>query len=183
MAGLCWGDARQYVTRLYVRAFWGGKGLSLAATAQLYYEDAGQIKLTGKSSVGNYSVIMAGAPQEFIPPPLLDVGNNVYIGDQVNLRAVGGVIKIGNDVLIANQVTIVASNHGTQPGQPMILQSWRRGDVLIENDVWVGAGVVILPGATIRQGAVIAAGAVVRGEVPGKSIYGGIPARQIGLRS
>jgi acetyltransferase-like isoleucine patch superfamily enzyme len=183
MARFCWGDARHYVIRLYVRASWEIQGLSMASSAQLYYEDRNQIELTGKSSVGNYSVIMAGAPQEFIPPPLLVVGNNVYIGDQVNLRAVGGVIKIGNDVLIANQVTIVASNHGTQLGKPMILQPWRRGDVLIEDDVWVGAGVVILPGATIRRGAVIAAGAVVRGEVPSNSIYGGIPAQQIGLRS
>jgi acetyltransferase-like isoleucine patch superfamily enzyme len=86
-------------------------------------------------------------------------------------------------VLIANQVTIAASNHGIKLGKPMIDQEWRRGDVLIEDDVWIGAGVVVLPGAIIRRGAVIGAGAVVRGEVPANTIYGGIPARQIGKRS
>jgi acetyltransferase-like isoleucine patch superfamily enzyme len=137
----------------------------------------------GKCLVGAYSVILTSASKEAVPAPLLIIGDNVYIGDQVNIRAAGGVIKIGRDVLIANQVTIVASNHGTRPGKPMMEQTWRRGDIIIEEDVWIGAGVVILPGAIIRQGAVIGAGAVVRGEVPANKIYGGIPARQIGERS
>ena len=183
MARLGWSDAVGYATRLFVRASWEKQGLCLADTARLHYESRSQIELNGRSAVGNFSVIFVGTMKAAIAPPQLVIGDNVYIGDQVNLRAAGGIIKIGRDVLIANQVTIVASNHGTQPDKPIIQQDSRRGDVLIEDGVWIGAGVVILPGAIIRQGAVIAAGAVVRGEVPGNSIYGGIPARQIGVRS
>ena len=183
MAGLWWHGCRDFWARLYVRASWKNQGLSLAPSAQLHYEGREQIKIEGKCSVGNYSVLAVGSPKQLIPPPLLTIGDNVYLGDQVNLRAMGGSIRIGRDVLIANQVTIVASNHGMRLGRPMIEQDWERGDVVIESDVWIGAGVVILPGAVIRQGAVIAAGAVVRGEVPGNSICGGIPARQIGIRT
>jgi len=182
MVRLCWVDGRDYLTRLYVRASWKTQGLSIASTARLHYDVRSQIKIEGKCSVGEFSIIAAGASKELILPPLLVIGDNVYIGDQVNLRATGGIIRIGRDVLIANQVTIVASNHGTQLGEPMMEQAWRRGDVLIENDVWIGAGVVVLPGAVIRQGAVIAAGAVVRGEVPSNTIYGGILAQKISVR-
>jgi len=183
MFHLIWRDAREYVTRLYVRASWEMQGLSMSSRVSLHYESRSQIQVQGRCSVGDFCVILVGASSEATISPLLIIGDRTYIGDQVNLRAAGGVIKIGRDVLIANHVAIVASNHGTQLGMPMNQQPWRRGDVLIEDDVWIGAGVVVLPGATIRQGAVIAAGAVVRGEVPSNAIYGGVPARQIGTRA
>lgn len=183
MVKFLWFDCRDHVLRLYVRASWNIQGLSLSPSALLHYEHRGQIQVQGRCSVGPYSVILVVAPKEKAMTPLLVIGDRTYIGDQVNLRAAGGVIKIGRDVLIANQVTIAASNHGIKLGKPMIDQEWRRGDVLIEDDVWIGAGVVVLPGAIIRRGAVIGAGAVVRGEVPANTIYGGIPARQIGKRS
>jgi acetyltransferase-like isoleucine patch superfamily enzyme len=183
MVKLGWVDAREHVTWLYMRASWEIQGLSMASSVRLFYECRKQIEVKGKCLVGAYSVILTSASKEAVPAPLLIIGDNVYIGDQVNIRAAGGVIKIGRDVLIANQVTIVASNHGMQLGKPMMEQAWQRGDVIIEEDVWIGAGVVILPGAIIRQGSVIGAGAVVRGEVPANKIYGGIPARQIGERS
>lgn len=180
---LCWNDGCDYLIRLYMRASWKSQGLLLASTARLHYESRSQIKSVGKCSVGNFSIVAVGSPKELIPPPLLFIGDNVYIGDQVNIRAMGGIIRIGSNVLIANQVTIVASNHGIQLNEPIIEQAWRRGDVSIEDNVWIGAGVVVLPNAMIRQGAVIAAGAVVRGEVPSNTIYGGIPARKISDRT
>lgn len=183
MLRLCFTDSRDYVTRLYVRTAWAAKGMSIASTARLHYESPAQIEIKGRCFIGNFSIVIVGASKELIPPPFLIIGDNVYIGDQVNLRADGGIIRIGCDVLVANQVTIVAANHQTRLGKSIVEQNWQRGDVLIEDDVWIGAGVVILPGAIIRQGAIIAAGAVVRGEVPSNTIFGGIPARQIGVRS
>ena len=57
-----------------------------------------------------------------------------------------------------------------------------KGGIVIEEDCWLGANVVVLDGAVIRRGAVIAAGSVVRGEVPAYAIFGGTPARRIGER-
>jgi acetyltransferase-like isoleucine patch superfamily enzyme len=182
MAKFLWLDWHDYILRLYVRASWKIQGLSLSPLAAFHYENRSHIKIDGQCSVGPFSVIMVAQKNEKVSP-LLIIGDKTYIGDQVNIRAAGGVIKIGREVLIANHVTIVSSNHGTKHGEPMSQQAWRRGDVIIEDDVWVGAGVIVLPGAIIRKGAVIGAGAVVRGEVPANSIYGGIPARQIGVRS
>jgi acetyltransferase-like isoleucine patch superfamily enzyme len=182
MVKLLWHDCRDAVGRLYLRASWKLEGLTLSPSARMFYENRGQIRVQGRCSVGPFSVIIAKATDGLCGVPLLSIGERTYIGDQVNLRATGGTIKIGSDVLIANHVTIVASNHGMILGRPMIDQEWSRGDIVIEDDVWVSAGVVVLPGSIIRRGAVVAAGAVVRGEVPSNAIYGGVPARQIGER-
>ncbi|MEI8233749.1 MAG: acyltransferase [Verrucomicrobiota bacterium] len=180
---LVWLDARIYGGHLYKRAIWGRQGLTLSPSARFQYEHREQIQVKGRCHVGHYSILTVRSTKDTGDQPLLILENNIYIGDQVNLRATGGAISIGNDVMIADHVSIVASNHGTKLGQPMDLQDWQRGDVLIEEDVWIGAGAVVLPGSTVRRGAVIAAGAVVRGEVPCNAIYGGIPARQISVRA
>jgi acetyltransferase-like isoleucine patch superfamily enzyme len=57
-----------------------------------------------------------------------------------------------------------------------------RGGIVIEEDAWLGANVVVLDGAIIRRGAVIAAGSVVRGEIPAYEIHAGSPTRCIGRR-
>ncbi len=66
---------------------------------------------------------------------------------------------------------------GSGPGE-----SFRKGPVVIGNDVWIGADAVILRGVKIHDGAVVAAGAVVTRDVAPYSIVGGVPAREIGRR-
>ena len=65
---------------------------------------------------------------------------------------------------------------------PSILQDYYDGDIIIEDDGWIGAGSIILAGVTIRKGAVIAAGSVVNRDVEGFAIYGGIPAKKLKSR-
>ena len=57
-----------------------------------------------------------------------------------------------------------------------------KGNILVDDDVWIGYGAVVMSGVHIGQGAVIAAGAVVTKDVPPYSIVGGIPARVIKYR-
>ena len=57
-----------------------------------------------------------------------------------------------------------------------------RGGIVVEDDVWIGANVVLLDGAIVRRGAVVAAGSVVNGEVPAYSVGAGQPLQTVGYR-
>lgn len=91
-------------------------------------------------------------------------------------------IKIGNNCLIAANTQIIDGN-GHQlcmdhPENRLTLSDEGR-EIIIEDNVWIGANTIILGGTHIGQGAVISAGSVVKGNIPPKSIYGGNPAKLI----
>ena len=97
----------------------------------------------------------------------------------------GNGIRIGDAVAIAANCTLAPTNHAIADRTRRIRDQGfqpSKGGIVIEEDVWLGAGVVVLDGAVIRKGAVIAAGSVVMGEVPAYEIYAGAPARRIGQR-
>lgn len=115
---------------------------------------------------------------------VLNIGNNVKLNIGVMINAdCGGVIKIGNDVLIGPYTVIRASGHNYEDKNLLIRnQGHNKGVITIEDDVWIGSGVVIIGNVTIGKGAVIAAGAVVTKDVLPMSVVGGIPAGMIKFR-
>ncbi|MEO6258905.1 MAG: acyltransferase, partial [Thermoanaerobaculia bacterium] len=98
--------------------------------------------------------------------------------------AQGTTIRIGEGCLIAQFCTIVAANHDLSRRSRMIDApcSTEKTGVTIGDDVWIGAGAIILPGVAIASGAVIAAGSVVTHAVGPFEIWAGNPARQISSR-
>ncbi len=115
---------------------------------------------------------------------------DVIIGDRSVINSccvlyTGNGIVIGNDVAIAANCTFAPVNHGYREKARLIRdQRFRpgKGGIVIEDDVWIGAGCVLLDGAILRRGCVIGAMSLVRGEVPAYSIQAGNPLRQIGTR-
>lgn len=112
-------------------------------------------------------------------------GNNCQINDSVHIVA-ANKIKIGDDVLIASRVFISDLNHGSYSGaehsHPYSLCRERElytKDVVIESNVWLGEGVVVLSGVKIGESSIIGANAVVCRDVPAYSIAVGNPARVI----
>lgn len=102
-------------------------------------------------------------------------------------------IKIGSFCSIARNVSVQTYNHNYKKattyfiGQNFFQESWdnekvSNGIIIIENDVWIGADVVVLGGVTIGNGAVIAANSTVLKNVPPYSIVAGSPAKVIGYR-
>jgi acetyltransferase-like isoleucine patch superfamily enzyme len=117
-------------------------------------------------------------------PEKIRFGHNVILNDSVHIAS-NQLVTIGNNVLIASKVFITDHNHGTYVGSgtsPLIPPNERPisgGDVHIEDDVWIGEFVSIMPGVTIGKGSVIGATSVVTKSIPEYSIAVGIPAKVI----
>ena len=112
----------------------------------------------------------------------INLAKNVTIGAYTVLYGHGG-LYVGQDTQIGPQVVIIPANHITDFfDKPIRLQGETRRGIKIGDNVWIGAGAIILDGVVIEDGAVVAAGAVVTGRVPKNTIVGGVPARFIRMR-
>ena len=101
----------------------------------------------------------------------------------INSRGIGA-IKIGKNVLIGPNSVLRSNNHNFKIfTTPINQQGMSKGKIIIEDDVWIGSNVVILPNVIIGKGSIVAAGAVVTSNVKSFSIVGGIPAKEIGTRN
>jgi len=114
-----------------------------------------------------------------MPHSRISVGADSLIGEMCVLRGQGG-ITIGDRVYFAPSVQVLAVNHVfDDPNVPFTEQGITAEGIVIEDDVWIGAGAVITDGVTVGRGGVVAAGAVVTDDVPPHTVVGGIPARQL----
>jgi acetyltransferase-like isoleucine patch superfamily enzyme len=118
--------------------------------------------------------------------PVLVIGNNVVVGYFVHIAATN-CVRIGNDVLMGSRVIVTDHNHGIYKGDAQSSPLERPADRLltsnaetvVEDNVWIGDGVVILPGSYVGKGSIIGANSVVSGGIPEYCMAAGIPARPI----
>lgn len=111
------------------------------------------------------------------------LNEGVFIGPYCVIQSSKGIIlEIGKNTLIAGQTFIVPSNHGIEDSTPISKQPVSSKGIIINNDVWVGARVVIVDGVEIGEGAVIGAGSVVTKNIPPFSVAVGNPAKVIKSR-
>lgn len=119
------------------------------------------------------------------------IGDNFYIG---KYSVIESDAVIGNNVLIANHVSLVGryDHNYNQIGTSTRLSKqireqdydWKGKDlkIVIEDDVWIGLGTIVLSGVVIGEGSIIAAGSVVTKDVTPYTIFGGNPAKKIADR-
>jgi len=184
IAKIIYRDLRHYLTQLRVRADLARRQVSLGRGARIERPEPLRLRLNGRLVVADGTVLLACEEEGGMDNWGYEFGDVVYIGENCNLRASGCIISVGTHTMIATGCILIGSNHSMALDTPMRLQpsAKDRLGIIIEEGVWVGAGSIILPGTHIERGAVIAAGAVVRGLVPAETIFGGVPARQIGIR-
>lgn len=119
----------------------------------------------------------------FKHPENIMIGDNTFINHLCSVWAApAGTVTIGNDVLFGPGIAVIASNHGIAPGRLIREQEGVDAPIVIGNDVWLGANVVVTAGVTIGDGCVVGAGAVVTRDLPPNTVCVGIPARAIRSR-
>lgn len=114
----------------------------------------------------------------------IHIGRNTYINSGCVLYT-GNGIRIGADVLIAANCTLAPVNHQFKSSSKKIVEQRfqpSRGGIVIEDDVWIGAGCVILDGALLHTGCVVGANSTVQGELEPYSINAGSPSVRMGYR-
>ncbi|GAA4897383.1 sugar O-acetyltransferase [Tessaracoccus lubricantis] len=120
----------------------------------------------------------------FVRPPLsVDYGEFLHIGARTfincNLTALDvAVIRIGADCQIGPNVQLLTPWHPIEPGPRR--DKWESGSpITLEDNVWLGGGVIVLPGVTIGENSIVGAGSVVTKDVPPGIVVAGNPARVI----
>ena len=113
-------------------------------------------------------------------------GTNISIGSncQINANVRLDNVCIGNDVMIARECIFLGKMHNYESTDVSMIN---QGNVdvqqsIVEDNVWIGARVIVMPGIVIRSGAIIGAGAVVTKDTEANAIYGGVPSKLIKYR-
>jgi acetyltransferase-like isoleucine patch superfamily enzyme len=154
-----------------------GKGDVIKYNADFWITDGAYVEIGDNCTILNYAMIALTKPH-----PKLIIGNNVVVG-RFSMLTSKNLIQIGNDVLIGSFVQIIDTDHGIAGGKIIREQNAQIGEVIIGNDVWIGAGAKILRDVHIGDGAVIGANAVVTENIPPNAIAAGVPARIIKYRT
>jgi acetyltransferase-like isoleucine patch superfamily enzyme len=114
----------------------------------------------------------------------VSIGPYTHIQPRCQFSAYMGSIRIGRDVEIAPNCAFFPYNHGVLPHEPIRCQPLQsKGDIVVEDEAWLGVGVIVLDGVRIGRGAVVGAGSVVTTDIPDGAIAAGSPARVIKMRS
>ena len=117
------------------------------------------------------------------PPFYCDYGSHTHVGAGgfVNFGLVAldvAEIRVGNDVQIGPYVQLLTPTHPLEP-EPRRAKWESAAPITIEDNVWLGGGVVVCPGVTIGADTVVGAGAVVTRDLPAGVLAAGVPARVV----
>lgn len=129
--------------------------------------------------VGKNNVIQSGF--RFGLKDTVKIGNNCQINEDVYIQSA----VIGDHVLIAQHVALLAVTHNFENLDMPILEqgSTKPNPVVVEDKVWIGRNVIVMPGIRLGKGSIIGAGAVVTKSVPAYAIVGGVPAKVLKYRN
>lgn len=129
------------------------------------------------------SNIMFSRGGKIIRPSEISIGSNIYINSSFHISARN--LSIGSNIMIGPGLVIECDNHEyNHVGKTMFETRNNRNiaGITIENDVWIGANVIILPSVVIGEGCIVGAGSIVTKSLPSYTICVGNPCRPIKCR-
>ncbi len=156
-----------------------GKHVYIGERVTLFQRPTG-----GAMEIGNHVYIYRDAILETGEGGVLRIGERSSIHPRCQLNAYVAPITIGRGVMLAPNCALYSYNHGIAPDRPIREQPLEtKGEIVIDDEAWLGVGVIVLSGVRIGKGAVVAAGSVVMHDVPDYAIAAGSPARVVKMRS
>ena len=139
--------------------------------------DGGSVELGDRVRLYNDTYIQTGQGGS------LKIGADTTIQPRCQFSAYKAAIQIGRGVQIAPNCAFYPYDHGIAPGELISKQPLQtKGGITVDDDAWLGFGVIVLDGVRIGKGAVVGAGAVVNRDIPDGAIAVGVPARVVGMR-
>lgn len=178
------GGVKEYITLWHKCKYveYHNNGISMRFPVIWTYDNIDAIKIGLHASIGAFSEIIVLSESPYSKAPgRLTIEERAVIGSHANIRAAGGEIFIGRNSLLGQQVSLIASNHKVSSEQPYRDLPWdeTKTGVFIDENVWIGSGVTILPGCVISKNSVVGAGSVVTKSVPENEVWAGVPARKL----
>ena len=149
-------------------------------------DSAGRLsRIAGKLSIANKGELIVGRSVSFYAKPFpssisvgkgarLWIGDNVFCNYGLDIGCTDS-IRIGSHTIIGPMVNLIDANFHPVDAED---RSGSRA-IVVEDNVWIGRGCIVLPGVTIGSGSVIAAGSVVTRDIPANVLAGGVPAKVI----
>lgn len=190
---------------LYYRARGARIGPDVRLDVGVSLDSPGRISIGPGTWIDRYAILIAGEPRagretrvvgESRPDLLgrIEVGSRCHIGPYVVLSGLGG-LQLGDDVTLANGAAAYSLSHHyrswAKPGDrstvfgsqgPVDRQAMLQGSLVVEDNVGVGAGALLLPGTSIGRDSFVRPRAVVSGRWPENTILAGDPAVRQGPR-
>ena len=149
-----------------------------AAINRLTYDDAAEVRALFSNLIGQ-----TVDDSFFLIPPFYAtggrdtrVGRNVFVNQNCTFYDLGG-LDIADDVMIGPNVSLITAGHPIEPSQRR--NAVTETPIVIERNVWIAAGAIVVGGVTVGENSVVAAGAVVTKDVPPNTLVGGNPAKVI----
>lgn len=174
----CYRMRREFATQLYKRDF---KHFG----EHSFIDKPALIQSPKRISIGSGSSINVGVFLRcYGNNSTIEIGNGVSIGVQNSITSCNRIV-IGDGVTTGRMVLITDNSHGKNNSlddlklRPMDREVVSKGEVIIEDNVWLGEMVCVMPGVTIGHGSVIGANAVVTKDIPPYSIAVGCPAKVV----
>jgi acetyltransferase-like isoleucine patch superfamily enzyme len=171
------------ILNLLRRAFWRVLGMKIGKSTAI-----GSINVSWPHavSIGANCTINHGVAFKVDGPysdrQRITLGKNVFIGENCEFNIQDRLI-ISDGCLIAAGCRFIDNNHGTAAGSHVRHQANEQAPIVIENDCWLGANVIVLKGVHLGRGVIVGAGAVITHDLPDYAVAAGVPARLIRFRA
>ena len=147
-----------------------GKGACIRRRTRMDVVPWNNFALGDYSTIEDFSAINNG-----VGPVIIGARTKIGLSNTII-----GPVTIGNDIRLAQNITLSGLNHNyTDVNLPIHVQGVTTAPIVIEDETWIGANVVVLAGVTIGKHCIVAAGSVVTKNVPSYSVAVGNPARVV----